>query len=69
MRVVPSIIAHVLNGILTFSAIVFGLYHLNALKKLDIFKVMIIILLFAIAVGVHSMSHLGLEKEYKYLRV
>lgn len=66
MIIVPSIYAHALNGILTMLAVVSAIYYYGPLKRLEPFKVVVLILLFSIAFGIHSMSHLGLEKIYNY---
>jgi hypothetical protein len=66
MKVAPSIYAHALNGILTMLAVVFSICYYGSLKRLEPFKLVIILLLFAIAFGVHGLSHLGLEGAYHY---
>jgi uncharacterized membrane protein YedE/YeeE len=63
----PSIMAHSLNGFLIFLAIVVAVVHISKLRNLDIYKLLVLILLFAIVVGIHGLSHLWLEKEYYYI--
>lgn len=63
----PSIMAHMLNGLLLFIAVVYVLFNLPKIQTLDTYNVLIVILLFSIAMGVHGLSHLFLEKEYNYV--
>ena len=62
----PSFYAHVLNGILLLVAIILIFKNYSSIKKIDNYKIIIMILLFSIASGVHSISHLSLEKGYDY---
>jgi hypothetical protein len=66
MKVAPSIYAHALNGILTMLAVVSAVYYYGSLKRLEPFKIVVLLLLFAIAFGIHGLSHLGLEKIYRF---
>ena len=63
----PSIMAHMLNGLLLFTAVVYVLFNFQNAQSLDTYNVLIVILLFSIAMGVHGLSHLFLEKEYNYV--
>jgi hypothetical protein len=38
----------------------------SELRKLDPYRTLVLLLLVSIAVGLHGVSHLGLEKEYDY---
>jgi hypothetical protein len=62
----PSFYAHILNGLFLFFALILALNHLTALKQLDIYKKIIILLLFSVVFGIHSISHVGLEAVYNY---
>ena len=62
----PSFYAHALNGILILFAFLLVLLNMNELKKLKSSKILIIILLFSIGVGIHSLTHLGLERAYGF---
>ena len=62
----PSILAHIAGGIvLVFSVIVLIVYFPKILS-LDVYRILILIMVFSIAISVHGISHLGLEKEYEY---
>lgn len=63
----PSIMAHMLNGLLLFTAVVYVLFHSQQTQSLDTYSALVVILLFSIAMGVHGLSHLFLEKEYDYV--
>lgn len=63
---IPSFYAHILNGTLTFFAVVLVLANLNAIKNMNTFNMLVILLLLAIAIGIHGLSHQGLEKQYHF---
>jgi hypothetical protein len=59
----PSILAHVVNGIVLLIAIIlFFRYY----TKMDNNKIVFATLLLSIAIGIHGLSHLGLEMHYGY---
>ena len=60
----PSILAHILSGALMFLAIY--LFFTNRLRNLDSYRMLVLVLLFSITIGVHAISHLGLERAYGY---
>jgi hypothetical protein len=59
----PSILAHTLNGALFILAFILIYSYYSSINKLSS---IIIVLLLSIAVGVHGLSHLGLEYVYGY---
>jgi hypothetical protein len=65
MILLPSFYAHVINGILLLVAFILLLQNYRTIK-LDKYRLILLVLLFSIATGVHSLSHLGLEKTYGY---
>ena len=58
--------AHMMNGILVFAAGLIAYMNFSVLRRLDTYKLIMIFLVFSIAVGIHGMSHLGLEKVYGF---
>ena len=54
--------AHILNGLL----LLFIVVSLAFAKIQGPFNRVVVLLLFSIAIGIHGLSHLGLEKEYNY---
>jgi uncharacterized membrane protein len=66
MILLPSLYAHVINGILLLVAFILLLQNYSSIKSMDKYKLIILVLLLSIATGVHGLSHLGLEKTYGY---
>ena len=56
--------AHALNGLLVFAAVVVAYMNFRVLYKLDPYKKILILLVFSVAIGIHALSHLGLETVY-----
>lgn len=63
---IPSIYAHILNGIFVFTAVLFVIWNIPNFQKIDNYKKLLILLLLSISIGVHGISHLGLESTYHY---
>jgi len=61
-----SFYAHILNGLFLFIAILIIILNFGVFKRIDLVKACIVSLLLSIAVGVHGLSHLGLESVYGY---
>ena len=59
----PSFYAHVLNAILVLVAVMFLVKHYRTLRP---YETIVIALLFSIVIGVHGLSHLGLETAYGF---
>ena len=59
----PSILAHTANGALFILAIILVFIYYSSINKPS---AIIIALLFSIALGIHGLSHLGLEYVYGY---
>ena len=62
----PSFYAHILNGTLVFVIILMMIYNMSVLRRLDIYRVLILLLLTTVAIGIHGLSHMGLEIFYGY---
>jgi hypothetical protein len=62
--IAPSMMAHALNGLLMFAAVVIAYMNFRVLYKLDPYKKVMILLVFSVAIGIHALSHLGLESIY-----
>lgn len=62
----PSFFAHVMNGLLIFFACVMLFIKRNEIKSFDTFNVIVLVLLFAIVIGIHGLSHATLEREHDY---
>ena len=64
--IAPSMMAHALNGLLMFSAVVVAYMNFCVLWRVDPYKKVMILLVFSVAIGIHGISHLGLEKGYGF---
>jgi hypothetical protein len=66
--IVPSFFAHILNALFLVVAVYLVYIHYSQLSKADPWKLVVLVLLFGIIVGVHGISHLGLEQTYGFGR-
>jgi hypothetical protein len=64
--VAPSFFAHLFNGLFLFLGLLFLYKNFPKIKKLDFYKKIILFLLFSIAIGIHGLSHMGLEIFYNF---
>lgn len=62
----PSLYAHVINAILLITAVILLFSNYSKINKIEPYKKIILILLFSIVIGIHGLSHLGLESVYEY---
>jgi len=63
----PSILAHTVNGLLLVFALLFALFNFQKIKGFAVYRILVITLLFAAVIGIHALSHLGLEQNYNYV--
>jgi len=63
---VPSFYAHLINGLLILFAVVILYNNYSKLSRLEPYKLLILILLFALVINIHGLSHLGLERVYGF---
>jgi len=66
MYTMPSFYAHIINGIVLLIAVIILLKNYKKISNLEPYKIIILTLIFSICIGVHGLSHLGLEKNYNY---
>ena len=62
----PSFYAHIINGLLMLFAFVLLYKNYSKISKLEPYKLIVLTLILSICVGVHGLSHLGLETIYKF---
>jgi hypothetical protein len=62
----PSFYAYIFNGLLLMVAVIVMYINYSSIVKLEPYKIIILALLFSIGFGIHSLSHLGLEKVYNF---
>lgn len=63
---IPSFYAHIINGLLLLFACIVLYKNYAKINSLEPYKIIILTLLFSISIGIHGLSHLGLEKIYNY---
>lgn len=54
------------SGALMLFALYIVVTCFSKLRALDTYRMLVLVLLFSTAVGVHGISHLGLERAYGY---
>ena len=62
----PSVMAHTLNGGLLILALVLAAMNYRVIRRLPVLQMITLVLILSIAVGVHGLSHAGLESAYGY---
>jgi hypothetical protein len=63
---VPSIMAHTLNGGLLMVALALVALNFTFIRRLPALQLITLVLILSIAVGVHGLSHVGVESAYGY---
>ena len=63
---IPSFYAHILNALLMLAATIVIAMNLKKIRTLDAYALTKLFLMASIAVGVHGLSHQGLERIYNY---
>ena len=61
----PSIYAHVISAWVLLLALIYSVLYSKIILK-DPYQTIVLLLLFSMAVGLHGLSHLGLEVAYRY---
>lgn len=62
----PSFYAHIINGLLMLAAFVLLYKNYSKISNLEPYKLILLTMILSICVGVHGLSHLGLETIYNY---
>jgi len=65
MNYTPSIYSHTISGGFLLMGAIYLVMYFSKITK-DPYHVLVLILLFSIAVGVHGLSHVALETAYDY---
>jgi hypothetical protein len=66
MNYSPSLYAHTMSGGVLFIAILYLVLYSSKIMNRDPYQILVLILLFSIAIGIHGLSHTGLEYVYNY---
>jgi len=62
----PSFLAHIGNALFLLLAAFLFFKHYALIKKTNGLMLVALALLASIAIGIHGLSHLGLERQYNY---
>jgi DMSO/TMAO reductase YedYZ heme-binding membrane subunit len=62
----PSFLAHIGNALLLLVAVVLFFKNYASIKNANGTTLLALALLASIAIGIHGLSHLGLERVYNY---
>jgi hypothetical protein len=62
----PSFYAHIINGLLLLMAFILLCKNYTKIVNLKPYKKIILTLFFSVCIGIHGLSHLGLETNYNY---
>ena len=62
----PATYAHILNGTLVFTDVIFVFWNIAKLQSIDIYKKIVLMLLISISIGIHGLSHFELERIHKF---
>jgi hypothetical protein len=62
----PSVMTHMMNGGLLLVAGVLVVINYRVILRLPVLQMITLVLVLSIAVGVHGLSHAGLESAYGY---
>ena len=62
----PSFWAHTSTGFLILIILFIFIKNYNQIINLNIYNILILLLLFTIVIGIHGLSHIGLESIYGF---
>lgn len=60
----PSVFAHMLNGFLLMLTGLLVAWNFRTLRKSNPYRLVLLVSILSVAVGIHALSHLGLESVY-----
>jgi putative copper export protein len=62
----PSVYAHIFGGAVLVASILYLVLHVSKVVSRDPYQILVLMFLFSIAIGIHGLSHAGLEYVYNY---
>ncbi len=62
----PSFYSHIINGLFLFMAFILLYKDYVKIIHLEPYKLISLMLFFSMSIGIHGLTHLGLEKGYGY---
>lgn len=66
LYLLPSFYAHIINGMLLLFGVIMLFNNYTKIKQLEPYKRIMLTLMFSVCVGIHGLSHFGLETIYRY---
>lgn len=63
---VPSFYSHIINGVFLFIAFILLYKDYSKIIHLEPYKLISLMLFLSMSIGIHGLTHLGLEKVYGY---
>jgi hypothetical protein len=63
---IPSFYSHIINGVFLFIAFILLYKDYVKIIHLEHYQLISLMLLFSMSIGIHGLTHLGLEKSYGY---
>jgi uncharacterized membrane protein HdeD (DUF308 family) len=60
----PSVVAHAINGLLLLLTGLLVAWNFRSLRKSNPYRLVMLVSILSVAVGIHALSHLGLESVY-----
>jgi len=62
----PSFYSHLFSSFILFIAFILIFKNYSKIIHLEPYKLIMLLLVLSLCIGIHGLSHLGLEKEYGY---
>lgn len=66
LLMIPSVASHTLSGGFLLLALVLVALNFKTVTHLPLLQLLLLVLVASIAVGIHGLSHIGVEREYGY---
>ena len=66
MTLTPSMLALIATGLLIFVSLIVSIKNIRTIMKSGYYIQVKIVLMFAIAIGIHGLLHLGAETNYGF---
>lgn len=64
--ITPSLYAHIIGGFLFLLSLIMIVMNYKNLQKVSIYNSIILLLIYAIFITIHGISHIELERVYNY---
>lgn len=64
--IAPSLYAHIIGGFLFFISLIMIIMNYKNMQKVSIYNSILLLLIYAIFITIHGISHIELERVYNY---